>query len=377
MSVSKEKMSATFKSMMKIAAPSLLMLIFAGFSFAQTSGKTPDARAKGRAAAPSSAATPSVQSGKEDEIPRAEPNAIFPAVVARVNGKPIPGGDLEKAIRRELSSIGSPGWKDLREEYRNELTQRGLTALINASLLYQKALASGLKATDAEVQAEMQRIAKTYKSDAEMNAALAKQLMNRESLQKSLHQTLTVAKLVDETITRKTSVTPEEAAKYYTNHTKEFHHPELVRSSHILIPGGETAEQAAQAKQRAESILARLKKGEDFGKLAKEVSTDLSASRGGDIGYNSRDALSPEYGEAAFSTSVGGIKLIEGEYGYHIIKVTDRKKEGLSTLEEVKPQLTQFLTNEKVRANLSKLIGQLRDQAKIEILIPAGQALNR
>jgi peptidyl-prolyl cis-trans isomerase C len=67
--------------------------------------------------------------------------------------------------------------------------------------------------------------------------------------------------------------------------------------------------------------------------------------------------------------------LVKTQAGYHVIKVTDKKKEGLSTLEEVKPQLTEFLKNQKAQAELTQLVNQLRDQAKIEILIPSGQPL--
>jgi parvulin-like peptidyl-prolyl isomerase len=166
-------------------------------------------------------------------------------------------------------------------------------------------------------------------------------------------------------------------AKYYSSHPTEFQHPDIVRTSHILIqPAGDAPEQDTLAKQRAEAILARVKKGEDFAKLAKENSVDGSASQGGDVGFSSKDSLAPDYAEAAFSLPVGGVKLIKTAYGYHILKVTDKKKEGLSTLEESKDQLTAFLKDQKSQSELAKLVNKLRDEAKVEIVIPAGQPLN-
>jgi len=251
-----------------------------------------------------------------------------------------------------------------------------LTTLISSKLIYDKAVAGGIKATDAEVQTEMQKIAKSFQSDAEMNSALASQNTDRATLEKNLYQTVVISKYVDENVNKKVAVTQEELAKYYSEHAAEFQHPDIVRTSQILIqPAGTTTEQDALARQRAEALLARIKKGEDFAKLARENSVDASASQGGDIGFYSKDALSPEYGEAAFSLPVGSVKLIKSQYGYHIIKVTEKKKEGLSTLDEVKEQLTAFLKNQKVQADLAKLVNQLRDQAKVEILIPAGQPL--
>ncbi len=180
---------------------------------------------------------------------------------------------------------------------------------------------------------------------------------------------MAISKFVDEKINKNITIAPEEVSKYYTGHTAEFQHPDITRTSHILIPAGETAEQDALAKKRAESILARAQKGEDFARLAKEYSTDASASRGGDIGFNAKEQLIPEYGEAAFSLPVGGIKLVKTEAGYHIIKVTDKRKEGLTTLEEVRPQLAQFLKNQKAQAEYTKLVNRLRDQGVVEILI--------
>jgi peptidyl-prolyl cis-trans isomerase C len=377
-------MQIIVKSLIKLAIPTFLLL-FAGLCFPQAGSKAPAAAPKAPAAAPKAAAAPAQdQAAKpqpkpeaDEVIPPAAPNAIFPAVVARVNGKAILGRDLEELVRRELSSIGNPEWKNLREDYRGQLTLNLLTTLINSKLIYQKAVASGIKATDAEVQAEFQKIAKTFKSDAEMNIALAEQNTDRATLERTLHETLTMSKYVNEVIGKKITVTPEELAKYYQGNPDEFKHPDIVRTSHILIPiAGDTPDQDAKAKERAESLLARIKKGEDFAKLAKENSVDASASQGGDIGFSSKDSLTPEYADAAFSLPVGGMKVIKSQYGYHVIKVTEKKKEGTSSLEEVKDQLTEFMKSQKSQAELTKLVNELRNQAKIEILIPAGQPLN-
>jgi peptidyl-prolyl cis-trans isomerase C len=358
----------------------ILFLIIAGMCFPQSEPKKQTAPAGAPAADSAQKAAPKEppKDADDEAVPAAAPNALFPAVVARVNGKPILGRDLEQLVRGELSSIGNPEWKNLRDDYRGQLVMNGLTSLISSKLLYQKAVAGGVKATDLEVQAEMQKIGKSFQSDAEMNSALASQNMDRAALESNLRQTLAVAKYVEENVTKKVAVTPEEAAKYYNAHPAEFQHPDIVRSSHILIrPAGDTPEQDALAKQRAESVLARVNKGEDFAKLAKENSVDSSASQGGDIGFNIKANLAPEYADAIFSMPVGSVKLVKTSFGYHIVKVTDKKKEGQSTLDEVKEQLATFLKEQKTQEDLAKLVNQLRDQAKVEILIPAGQPLRQ
>jgi peptidyl-prolyl cis-trans isomerase C len=354
----------------------IYLLLCAGLCFPQAAPKTPSAKPKAGTTAPDAAAGPVIQPPDDDAVPAQTSNALFPAVVARVDGKPILGRDLEREVRRQLAPIGNPEWKNLRDDYRGQLLYATITGLVNSNLLYKKALASGFQVTVAELQDELQKISKTFNSDAEMNAALADQNIDRPTLEKQIYRGMLASKFIDETINKKITVTPEEVAKYYAANPKDFQHPDLVRTSHILIKAGDNPEQDALAKQRAEAILARVKKGEDFAKLAKENSIDPSASQGGDIGFSAKDSTVPGYAEASFSLPVGGVTMTKTQLGYHVIKVTDKKKEGLSTLEEVKQALTDFLKNEKQQAELTKLINQLRDQAKIEILIPAGQPLN-
>jgi peptidyl-prolyl cis-trans isomerase C len=362
---------------LKLTCP-IFLILSVGFCFSQTAPKTTKTPAKPAAAqAPSTTAKPEPKQPAEEVIPPADPNALFPAVVARVNGKPILGRELERVIRRELVSIGSPEWKNLREEYKAQLTYSYIQSLVSSELIYQKATASGIKATDAELQTEFQKIAKSFKDDGEMNAALAGEFMDRAMLEKDLNKKLVIDKYINENVTKKVpAVTPDEVGKYYSAHPEEFKHPDIVRTSHILIaPAGDTPAQDALAKKRAEDLLARVNKGEDFAKLAKENSMDASATQGGDIGFAPKDALASEYGEAAFSLPVGAVKLVKTNYGYHIIKVIDKRKEGTAPLEEVKTKLTDFLKNQKSDDELKKAIEELRDQAKVEFLIPVGQPL--
>ena len=308
-----------------------------------------------------------------EEIPPAAPDALFPALVARVNSKPILGRELEQRVRSELNLIGSPAWKNLREDYRLELTSQSLGTLIAAELLYQKAVAAGVAVSSSDVRAEFTKVQKSFASDAEMNVALANRGSDRDGLLKDLEKTLTVARFVDEHVSKKISVAPEEAAEYYKTHTDEFRHPDMIRTSHILImvPEGATEEQDRLARQRAEALFARARKGDDFAKLAQENSMDPSASQGGDIGMVPKGQLDPAYESAAFELPVGGMSgPVRSRFGYHIIKVTEKKKEGLATFEEAREDLIRFLKNQRVQVQVGQLVDQLRKEARIEVYIP-------
>ncbi len=353
----KKEMSITVKSLIKRSHPlfvsAILILLISAAASAGSQGEA-----------------------ASEAVPQQASSSIFPAVVARVNGEEIQGKDLESLVRQELASIGNPEWKDLREDYRNQLTLSGLTQLINSLMLYQKAAATGITVTEEEVQNAIKEIAKTFRSDAEMNAYLASRNLDRMLLEKDLYKKLAVEKYIDEAINKKVTVEPEEVAEYYSSHPSEFQHSDMVRVSHILLPAGENEQQDAAARQRAELLLARIQKGEDFAKLAKEYSTDSSAARGGDLGFSEKDSIIPEFAEA-FSLPVGGVTLTKTQFGYHIIKVTDKKEEGLSALEEVTEQLTNFLKRQKAQGQLVDLINQLRNEGNVEILVAAGQPINR
>ncbi len=325
--------------------------------------------------------TPNSLSGAPDKKPAAGTSIsrkydnLFPDVVATVNGQPISGRDLEKSIGMELESIGSPEWENLREDYRGNLLYNLVTGLINSKLIYDEAVANGTSVTDAEVQDEYLKVARTFKNDEEMNAFLAGQNINSEKMIENIHQSLVISKYVDGAIRRTVTVTPEEIERYYSDNPDQFRHPDIVRTSHIMIVAGKNQKEDALARQRIDDLMARLGKGEDFAVLAREYSEGPSASQGGDIGYASREMLPEEYAEAAFSLPVGEIKTVKTQEGYFIVKVTGRKKAGKSTLDEAKEQLTEFLINEKTQQELQKKINRLRNQADIEILIPAGVLL--
>ena len=102
---------------------------------------------------------------------------------------------------------------------------------------------------------------------------------------------------------------------------------------------------------------------------------DGSASRGGDIGLTPKGQLAPEYESAAFSLPAGSISgVVRTQFGYHVIKVTEKKPAGTSTLEEVRTELQSFLKDKKVQSDVDELVRKLRDQAKIDLLIKVAAA---
>ena len=148
-------------------------------------------------------------------------------------------------------------------------------------------------------------------------------------------------------------------------------HAEQMRASHILLrveQGAPPGQKQAQ-KAKAEEILARARKGEDFGALAKQYSQDPgSAVRGGDLGYFGKGAMVPAFDSTAWALKPGEISgVVETQFGYHIVKATEKRPEGYAPLADVKARIHDHLVNQKVKEDTQKVIAGLRAQAKIDV----------
>jgi peptidyl-prolyl cis-trans isomerase C len=126
-------------------------------------------------------------------------------------------------------------------------------------------------------------------------------------------------------------------------------------------------------RSEATKILERVKKGEEFEKLALELSEDPSAKENkGDLNFFAREQMVPEFSDAAFKMKKGEISTepVRSDFGFHIIKVTDRKVEENVAFDEAKPQLVAFLEGRKKQAEIGKVLRGLRESAKVTINLP-------
>ncbi|MGX1744721.1 peptidylprolyl isomerase [Bosea sp. NPDC055353] len=164
--------------------------------------------------------------------------------------------------------------------------------------------------------------------------------------------------LLDEYLTRegKKAVTPEAAKKLFDDTTKAMAPEEEAHARHILV------EDEAQAKAAVE----RLKKGEDFAKVAAELSKDPgSGKEGGDLGWFTKDRMVPEFAEAAFKLKKGEIsEPVKSQFGWHVIKLEDKRSKPLPDFAAVKPQIDQYLE----RKAQQDLVLAMREKAKVERL---------
>ncbi len=167
---------------------------------------------------------------------------------------------------------------------------------------------------------------------------------------------------VQKEILGKIVLTEKDYEGYYETHKKEFENPEMVRARHILVAvkPNATEEEKKAAMTKTEEILEKAKKGEDFAKLATEYSDDPgSKAKGGDLGFFTTGSMVGKFEQAAFALKPGEISgIVETEFGYHIIKLEERKAAELPAYETVKEQVkaraTQAIQQERLNAFLEK-----------------------
>ncbi len=174
-----------------------------------------------------------------------------------------------------------------------------------------------------------------------------------------------------ENISDKAKVTNKELKEYYEKHKSEFMQPEQVRARHILIkvPAGADKKKWDEARKKALDIRARLLKGESFAKLAQKYSDDPgSKARGGDLGYFGKGRMVPEFEKAAFSLKKGEISQpVKTTFGYHIIKVEDKKPARQRSFKEVEQQIRQKLLRQKQMKLRDELIAKLKKKFPVKV----------
>jgi peptidyl-prolyl cis-trans isomerase C len=180
-----------------------------------------------------------------------------------------------------------------------------------------------------------------------------------------------MTELIKAEVTDKAKVDNADLEVYYKTHESEFKHPQLVRVRHILIKATKdmSDEDKAKAKKKAEDLLAKIRSGGDFEKLASEFSEDDgSKARGGDLGFLQMDSLPKPFEKVAISLKPGEVGgPVETSAGYHIIKMEEMKDAGVWPLENVKEQVREKVLRQIVNGKAKEYVEKVVQESKIEV----------
>jgi peptidyl-prolyl cis-trans isomerase C len=179
------------------------------------------------------------------------------------------------------------------------------------------------------------------------------------------------SELLKREVADKISVSDEEARIYYLLHKDDYKMPETVRVRHILVNTGKGAKEETlkAARERAESLLKRIRAGEDFAKVAQEGSDDIgSKEKGGDLGFFPKGKMAPEFERAAFGLKTGEVSaIVETKYGYHILKCEEIKTAGVIPFEEAKKGILEKVLRETKASKIKEYVEKRMEEEKVEI----------
>jgi peptidyl-prolyl cis-trans isomerase SurA len=300
-------------------------------------------------------------------------------VAATVNGRPITYADLDKQAR--IQAGGQPADKandDQATLQRLEL----LRNMVDSEIMRQRAEKANLLATEADVDAKLTELKSPYTQE-EFQKQLNLRNMTVDDLKEQLRREISVQKLINKEITSNINISDADVTQFYKENAASFNLKEpQIRLAQILVTAkpdpnvrnlkNDKAKTLAEAQKKIESLLARIRQGEEFGALASNYSEDpQSAPNGGEMGFipeSSLEKTSPELRKAILNTPAGQVSnVIQTEEGYRILKVISKEPAGQRDLNDPRVQQTirETLLNRKDQLLKAAYFETARDEAKV------------
>lgn len=288
-------------------------------------------------------------------------------VVAVVNGETISKSKVDRELSGYQQKMIRAG-KSLSPENLAGVREQIIESLVDRALLHQASVKEGVSVSEEEVQEEFDKIRERFTSEEAFQTVLNRMGMTEQDVREEIQRGEAVQKFIRERFGQSAEVSKEEARTFYESHPEAFVRPEQIRARHILIrPDPEGGEEAAEdAVQKLQAIRKEAEGGKAFSELAEEHSEGPSSERGGDLGYFPKGKMAKPFEEAAFALEPGDMSgVVKTRFGYHLIKLEDRKSEGTVPFEEVEDALRKHLGTEAVKEAVQSYVKQLRQEAEI------------
>ncbi len=316
------------------------------------------------------------QSSADPDTPAAPlaPGAGAPSdetVVLTVDETPITVGDVREMFNGKYAGQFQQLPPEQQAMFQQQIQQMILSELVSKTLLLNAANEAKLTASEEKFQEAIDGIEANIPDGQTLEEFAKAAGVDLDRVKSQIRDDLKIQQLVDSVT--ESAEAPDEAAlkKYFEENPGEFEEKASVSASHILIstPADADEEAVAEAKKEAEDLRAKLvdAEGENFADMATSHSDCPSKARGGDLGKFSAGQMVPEFEKAAFEQEIGAIgEPVKTQFGYHIIKVTDRTDAKQLAFNEVKEDLAKDLLEKEKNEKMQAYLGELREKADIK-----------
>jgi peptidyl-prolyl cis-trans isomerase SurA len=296
--------------------------------------------------------------------------AIVDRVAAVVNQEIITLSEVEILITPLKEEIVADDRLEKRERVQ-ALYRQMLEKLIEEKLLDQEVRKSGVKVSSKEIEATLDEVKRrSAASQVDLEKALAAEGLTLETYKKQIEKVLQRKKLLSWAVKAEMKFGEKELRDFYEKNKERYRVNETYRPAHILfiIPKGATPEEIREIRKRCQKVLEKIKGGEDFGEMALLYSEDASNKDRGDLGHFRKGELVPIFEREALRLKVGEVGgIIRTEFGFHILKLLDRKGTDPLPFGEVKEKVQGDYYDSEMEKAFKQYIITLKQKAVIEI----------
>jgi peptidyl-prolyl cis-trans isomerase SurA len=302
------------------------------------------------------------------------PGEVVDRVAATVNGEVVTLSEVAERAGLEYQRADQLPQGKERDEARAAALRRAFDLIVAEKLLAKQAQALQLEVTEQQVDAAVADIRTRNRfSDEDLDRALTEQGLDRATFRAQIRRELETYQVLQFKVRGRVKVSDDDLRNYYQTHPQEFGGEEELHVRHIFLPLPENASPADEAKARAagEKVLQRLKAGEDFASVARQVSKGPSAEDGGDLGWLRRGTIQKALEDAAFALKNGQFSgLVRAGPGFHVVKVEGRRRGGEKSFEDAKEEIRARLIDEQAGATRQQYLDELRRDAAIDVKMP-------
>jgi len=254
----------------------------------------------------------------------------------------------------------------------DDVIRRIVDSMIMDKIMYLEVTEKKINVSEDEIKESMKNVYQRFQGKENFKKFLKQQNLDEKQFEKKMIADIKVNKLMMSEVYNKVSVDEKEAKEFYDKNKKMFKVTGQIKASHILIKykKSDGEQKKKEALEKIHKIQKELDKGKDFGELAKKYSEGPSSKKEGDLGYFGKGQMVPAFEKAAFALKKGEVSdVVESPFGFHLIKLTDRKPETTLKFSDIKQQLIQRLKSIKAEVAVKKYYENLLKKYSVKTFL--------